>query len=46
MLKVNMGWEDERGKSVLEDLVVEGMVWVDDGDYEREYWIPSGINEI
>jgi len=46
MLKVNLGWEDERGKSVLEDLVVEGMVWVDDGGYEREYWIPSGINEI
>lgn len=46
MLKVNLGWEDERGKSVLEDLVVEGMVWVDDGGYEREYWIPTGINEL
>ena len=46
MLRVNLGWEDERGKSVLEDLVAEGMVWVDDGGMEREYWIPSGINEI
>jgi ESCRT-II complex subunit VPS22 len=46
MLRVNLGWEDERGKSVLEDLVGEGMMWVDDGGVEREYWIPSGINEI
>lgn len=47
MLKVNLGWEDERSKSVLEELVVEGMVWVDDyaGD-EREYWIPRGITEL
>ena len=46
MLKVNLGWEDERSKSVLEELVVEGMVWVDDdGGEEREYWIPRGISE-
>ena len=46
MLKINLGWEDERSKSVLEDLVIEGMVWVDDAGLEREYWIPSGITEL
>jgi ESCRT-II complex subunit VPS22 len=46
LLRVNLGWEDERSKSVLEDLVVEGMVWVDDAGDEREYWIPRGISEI
>ena len=46
MLKINLGWEDERSKSVLEELVVEGMVWVDDAGEEREYWIPRGITEL
>ena len=46
MLKLNLGWEDERSKSILEELVVEGMVWVDDSGMEREYWIPRGISEI
>ena len=44
MLKVNLGWEDERSESVLEELVIEGMVWIDDAGQEREYWIPRGIN--
>ncbi len=46
MLKANLGWEDERSKSVLDELVVEGMVWVDDGGEEREYWIPRGISDL
>ena len=44
LLKVNLGWDDERTKSVLEELVSEGMVWVDDAEHEREYWIPRGIS--
>jgi ESCRT-II complex subunit VPS22 len=46
LLKMNLGWEDERSRSVLEELVSEGMVWVDDASEEREYWIPRGISEI
>jgi ESCRT-II complex subunit VPS22 len=46
LLKVNLGWEEERSKSVMEELVVEGMVWVDDAGEEREYWIPRGISDI
>jgi len=48
LLKVNLGWEESRSRSVLEELVVEGMVWVDDGagTGEREYWIPRGISEL
>ena len=45
MLRVNLGWEEERSGSVLEQLVVEGMVWVDEGGTEKEYWIPRGITE-
>jgi len=46
LLKLNLGWEEERSKSVLEELVVEGMVWVDDAGEERDYWIPRGITEL
>ena len=46
LLRLNLGWEDERSKSVLEELAVEGMVWVDDDAEEREYWIPRGISDI
>ena len=41
---MNLGWEDERSESILEELVIEGMVWIDDAGQEREYWIPRGIN--
>jgi ESCRT-II complex subunit VPS22 len=43
LLQYNLGWEEERCRNVLEDLVTEGIVWVDDGGEEREYWIPRGI---
>ena len=48
LLKVNLGWEESRSRSVLEELVVEGMVWVDDGagTGEREDWISRGISEL
>jgi ESCRT-II complex subunit VPS22 len=46
LLRVNLQWEEERAKSVLEELVAEGMVWVDDAGMEREYWIPRGITEL
>jgi len=46
ILRLNLKWEDERSRSVLEELVAEGMVWVDDAGPEREYWIPSGISDV
>jgi ESCRT-II complex subunit VPS22 len=45
LLRVNLGWEEERSGSVLEELIVEGMVWVDEGGMEKEYWIPKGITD-
>lgn len=48
LLKANLSWEESRSRSVLEELVGEGMVWVDDGagTGEREYWIPRGISGL
>ena len=34
-----LGWE--RARTVLEDLVMESVLWVDDQEVEREYWSPA-----
>ncbi|KAI5841166.1 EAP30/Vps36 family-domain-containing protein [Morchella snyderi] len=41
MVRVNLGWEPARVTTVLEDLVTEGLVWVDEQAEEREYWVPG-----
>lgn len=41
MVRVNLGWEAGRVVTVLEDLVAEGLVWVDEQAEEREYWVPG-----
>ncbi|KAH0608544.1 uncharacterized protein H6S33_001678 [Morchella sextelata] len=41
MVRVNLGWEAARVVTVLEDLVAEGLVWVDEQAEEREYWVPG-----
>lgn len=43
MLRLNFRWEGSRAKSVLEDLLGAGMLWVDDQGREIEYWVPSSI---
>lgn len=45
MLRLNFRWERERAKSVLEDLLGAGMLWIDDQGPEIEYWVPSSIDE-
>lgn len=42
MLGDNLGWESARCKTVIEDLVAEGMLWVDkQTGGEWEYWSPG-----
>lgn len=43
MLRDNLGWERARCCTVVDDLVAEGMLWVDKqtGDGEWEYWSPT-----
>lgn len=42
MLRDNLGWEGARCKTVIEDLVAGGMLWVDKQTRgEWEYWSPS-----
>ncbi|KAK3301650.1 EAP30/Vps36 family-domain-containing protein [Chaetomium strumarium] len=41
MLMANLNWMRARAETVLEDLVGEGMLWVDKQSAEWEYWSPS-----
>jgi len=46
MLMVNLSWMRARAQTALEDLVGEGMLWVDkQTDGEWEYWSPGFMLE-
>jgi ESCRT-II complex subunit VPS22 len=44
MLRANLDWEQARAVAVIDDLVADGMVWVDDQGDEVEYWSPAGMH--
>ncbi|KAI5457721.1 EAP30/Vps36 family-domain-containing protein [Mariannaea sp. PMI_226] len=47
MLQDNLGWETARARTVIDDLVGEGMLWVDkQAKGEWEYWSPSSMAEM
>ncbi|KAK6851765.1 EAP30/Vps36 family protein [Apiospora arundinis] len=41
MLMVNLQWKRARSQTVIEDLLGEGMLWVDKQSEEWEYWSPG-----
>lgn len=43
MLQVNLGWERARAKTVVDDLLADGLVWLDKKSEENEYWSPQGL---
>ncbi|KAK4152667.1 EAP30/Vps36 family-domain-containing protein [Chaetomidium leptoderma] len=45
MLMVNLSWMRPRAQTALEDLVGEGMLWVDKQSQEWEYWSPGFMLE-
>jgi ESCRT-II complex subunit VPS22 len=40
MLEDNLAWQTARAQTVMEDLVADGLVWVDEQAAEKEYWAP------
>ena len=47
MLMVNLKWTRPRAQTVLEDLIGEGMLWLDkQGLGESEYWSPGFMLEV
>lgn len=43
MLQVNLGWERARAKTVVDDLLADGLVWLDAQGEENEYWSPQNL---
>ncbi len=45
MLRANIGWEGFRAQTVLEDLLADGLVWIDLQAEEPEYWAPMRMHD-
>lgn len=43
MLRLNLGWESARAQTVLDDLLADGLVWLDAQGREKEYWSPQNL---
>ncbi|KAI4096726.1 MAG: hypothetical protein LQ348_001906 [Seirophora lacunosa] len=43
MLEDNLGWEQARAETVIQDLLADSLVWVDEQCPEREYWSPIAM---
>ena len=39
----NLGWEEERVETVLQDLLADSLLWVDEQCAEKEYWLPPAF---
>ncbi|KAL5615031.1 hypothetical protein BROUX41_005096 [Berkeleyomyces rouxiae] len=46
MLTANLGWAKPRAQTAIEDLLSEGMLWVDKQCEPWEYWNPSWIAHV
>ncbi|MCJ1277677.1 hypothetical protein MMC21_005491 [Puttea exsequens] len=46
MLEDNLSWEQARAETVIEDLLGDGLVWVDLQVPEKEYWSPAFMNDF
>ncbi|KAL4943132.1 hypothetical protein BDV06DRAFT_234989 [Aspergillus oleicola] len=43
MLQINLNWEKARAQTVIDDLLADGLVWVDLQCAEKEYWSPQNL---
>ncbi|KAL1967078.1 hypothetical protein VTN77DRAFT_3602 [Rasamsonia byssochlamydoides] len=43
MLQLNLNWEKARATTVIDDLLADGLVWVDSQCEENEYWSPQSL---
>ena len=43
MLKLNLNWEKARAQTVIDDLLADGLVWLDAQGAENEYWSPQNL---
>ncbi|KAL9129195.1 MAG: hypothetical protein Q9217_002299 [Psora testacea] len=46
MLEDNLGWEQARAETVIDDLLGDSLVWVDMQAQEYMYWSPAFLNDF
>ena len=46
MLEDNLGWENARAETAIDDLLADSLVWVDLQAPEKEYWSPAFMNDF
>lgn len=46
MLEDNLGWEQARAETVIQDLLGDSLVWVDLQAPEKEYWSPAFMSDF
>ena len=46
MLMANLNWTRPRSQTVIDDLMGEGMLWLDQNPPEAEYWSPGFMLEV
>lgn len=44
LLRDNFGWDKVRCQNVLDDMIMNGFLWLDKGPKESQYWEPSWIS--
>lgn len=44
-LKEQLNWEPARANNAINQMVAEGLCWVDNQDDEKSYWFPSMFTE-
>ncbi|GAB1210837.1 hypothetical protein APSETT445_009635 [Aspergillus pseudonomiae] len=40
---INLNWEKARAQTVIDDLLADGLVWLDGQGEENEYWSPQNL---
>jgi ESCRT-II complex subunit VPS22 len=43
LLEINLKWEEARTRTVIGDLLADGLVWLDGQCEENEYWSPQNL---
>lgn len=44
LLRDNYGWDKVRCKTVIDEMIMNGFLWIDEGGQEPQFWVPSWVS--
>lgn len=44
LLRDNYGWDKVRCKTTIDQMIMNGFLWIDQGGSEQQFWVPSWIS--